>query len=61
MDIVLSPTTRHLVKAEDLAHMKPTAFFANNSPGLIVKEAALINVLKVKKIASAARRIAKFG
>jgi phosphoglycerate dehydrogenase-like enzyme len=41
--IVLSSTTRHLLKAEDLKHMKSTAFFVNTSRGPIVDESALIS------------------
>lgn len=52
--MVLSPTTRHLLKAEDLRHMKPTAFLVNTSRGPIVDESALIEVLKERKIAGAA-------
>jgi 26S proteasome regulatory subunit N2 len=52
--MVLSPTTHHLINAEDLAHMKPTAFFVNTSRGPIVEEDGLINILKQKKIAGAA-------
>lgn len=51
--IVLSDATRHLLKAEDLAHMKPSAFLINTSRGPIVEEAALIDVLKAGKIAGA--------
>ena len=52
--MVLSPTTRHLLKAEDLKHMKSTAFLVNTSRGPIVDETALINVLKARQIAGAA-------
>ncbi|KAJ8702480.1 hypothetical protein PTI98_001189 [Pleurotus ostreatus] len=51
--IVLSESTRHLIKAADLAHMKPTAFFVNTSRGPIVDEAALIQILENKAIAGA--------
>ena len=52
--MVLSSTTRHLLKAEDLRQMKPTAFLVNTSRGPIVDEAALIDILKSRKIAGAA-------
>jgi phosphoglycerate dehydrogenase-like enzyme len=51
--MVLSPTTRHLVTAADLALLKPTAYFINTSRGPIVDEAALLDVLSAGKIAGA--------
>jgi phosphoglycerate dehydrogenase-like enzyme len=50
----LSPRTRGLVGAAELALMKPTAFFINTSRGPIADEAAITAVLKAKKIAGAA-------
>ena len=52
--MVLSPTTRGLLKGEDLKHMKSTAFLINTSRGPIVEEEGLIEVLKSKTIAGAA-------
>jgi 26S proteasome regulatory subunit N2 len=52
--MALSPSTRHLLKAEDLKHMKPTAFLVNSSRGPLIDEAALIDILKERKIAGAA-------
>ena len=52
--MVLSSTTKDLLKAEDLKQMKPTAFLVNTSRGPIVNEAALIDILKSRKIAGAA-------
>jgi phosphoglycerate dehydrogenase-like enzyme len=49
----LSPRTRGLIGAQDLNLMKPTAYFINTSRGPIVEEAALIDVLRNKKIAGA--------
>jgi phosphoglycerate dehydrogenase-like enzyme len=50
----LSPRTRGLVGAAELALMKPTAFFINTSRGPIADEKAIEAVLKAKKIAGAA-------
>lgn len=52
--MVLSSSTKGLLSAADLAHMKPTAFLVNTSRGPLVNEDALIQVLKEKKIAGAA-------
>ena len=49
----LSERTRGMVGAEDLARMKPTAYFVNISRGPIVDEGALINVLERGAIAGA--------
>lgn len=51
--MILSPQTRHLITAADLALMKPSAFFINTSRGPLVDEAALIEVLQNKRIAGA--------
>ena len=50
----LSPRTRGLIGANELALMKPTAFFINTSRGPIADEKAIEAVLKAKKIAGAA-------
>jgi D-3-phosphoglycerate dehydrogenase len=47
----LSPRTRGLIGAHDLGLMKPTAYFINTSRGPIVEEAALLDVLRNKRIA----------
>jgi 26S proteasome regulatory subunit N2 len=52
--MVLAPSTRHILKAEDLKHMKSTAFLVNTSRGPLVDEAAMISLLKEGKIAGAA-------
>ena len=49
----LSPRTRGLIGSADLALMKPTAYFINTSRGPIVEEAALLDVLRNKRIAGA--------
>lgn len=52
--MVLSSSTKGLLSASDLRHMKPTAYLVNTSRGPLVDEDALISVLKEKKIAGAA-------
>jgi len=49
----LTDETRHLINAENLALMKPTAYFINVARGPIVDQSALIEVLKAGKIAGA--------
>jgi phosphoglycerate dehydrogenase-like enzyme len=48
-----SRETRHLVNAERLALMKPTAYFINTARGPIVDQKALTEVLKAHRIAGA--------
>lgn len=50
----LMPQTRHLINAERLALMKPTAFLINTARGAVVDETALIDALKAETIAGAA-------
>jgi D-3-phosphoglycerate dehydrogenase len=49
----LTSDTRHLVNAERLALMKPTAYLINTARGPIVDQAALTAVLRANRIAGA--------
>jgi len=49
----LTPDTHHIVNAQRLALMKPTAFFINTARGPIVDQLALTRVLEGRKIAGA--------
>src|SRR5215211_3502012 len=49
----LTPQTRHLVNAERIALMKPTAFLINTARGPIVDQAALTKALQERRIAGA--------
>lgn len=49
----LTPATRHLINADTLALMKPTAFLINTSRGALIDEPALIKALQERKIAGA--------
>ncbi len=54
LHIPLSQTTRHLVNAEFLSKMKPTAILVNTSRGGMVDQSALYEALKSKQISAAA-------
>jgi D-3-phosphoglycerate dehydrogenase len=50
----LSPETHHLIGAAELAMMKPTAVLVNTARSGLVDEAALVEVLRRRKIMGAA-------
>ena len=52
--VPLLPTTKHLINAERLRMMKPTAYLVNTSRGPIVDEHALAEALRDKVIKGAA-------
>ncbi len=54
LHILLNDRTRHLIDAERLALMKPTAYLINTARGPIVDEEALAQALKAGRIAGAA-------
>jgi phosphoglycerate dehydrogenase-like enzyme len=51
LHLVLAESTRHILKAADLALLKPTAYLINTSRGPLIDEEALLAVLKAKSIA----------
>lgn len=53
LHIPLNPGTRHLMGADQLALMKPTAFVINTARGEVMDEAALVQALQAGQIAGA--------
>jgi D-3-phosphoglycerate dehydrogenase len=50
---VLNAETRHLIGADELGQMKPTAYLINTARGAVIDEPALITALCEKRIAGA--------
>lgn len=53
LHVPLMDSTRHLINADRLKMMKPTAYIINTSRGPVIDEAALVEALKAKTIAGA--------
>ena len=56
----LTPATRHLVRAETLARMKPTAILINTARGPVIKEDDLVAALSTRQIAGAGLDVYEF-
>ena len=54
LHVALTDQTRHLINAQRLALMKPTAVLLNTARGELVDEAALVEAVTLKRIAGAA-------
>ena len=53
LHVPLTGETVHLIGAEELSLMKPTAFIINTARGEVINEEALVEALQAKKIAGA--------
>jgi glyoxylate reductase len=58
--VPLMDSTHHLINAQKLALMKPTAFLVNTSRGPVVDEVALVTALQNKVIAGAGLDVYEF-
>lgn len=54
LHVPLTPATRHLIGARELALMKPTALLINTARGAIVDESALVAALRAGRLGGAA-------
>jgi len=53
LHVPLMSTTQHLIRAEDFAAMKPSAYLINTARGKVVDEGALVEALQSRRIAGA--------
>ena len=60
LHVPLLDSTHHLINAENLRRMKPTALLVNTSRGPVIDEKALVEVLQQKVIAGAGLDVYEF-
>lgn len=60
LNLPYTPDTKHIIGAEELQMMKPTAFLINTARGAHVDEAALVKALQKGTIAGAAMDVYEF-